>query len=188
MTREEKKAAYNKAYQKAYYEANKEKKTAYNKAWHEANKEKAAARNKAWREANKEKKIAYSKAYYETNKEEIVASNKAWKQANPDKMAAMSSKYRALKVKAIPEHLRDCPFERERLTQTYKLRNLMTEITGIEHHVDHLWPLSKGGPHWSGNLQVIPAFENLSKKDKLCRETKGVIKKALSNFVSERSI
>jgi hypothetical protein len=103
-------------------------------------------------------------------------------------MNEIAARRRALKVKAIPEHLRDCPFERERINQIYKLRNLITKITGIEHHVDHMWPLSKRGPHWSGNLQVIPASENLSKSDKLCRETKGVVEKALSNFVSERSI
>ncbi len=180
MTREEI-AAYN----KAYYEANKETKI---KACREANKEKRAAYQKAWYEANKEKKLAYDKAYYEANREKKAATDKAWREANPDKIMAMLAKRRALKVKAIPEHLRECPFEKNRITQIYKLRNLMTEITGIEHHVDHMWPLSKGGPHWSGNLQVIPASENLSKSDKLCRETSGVIKKTLSNFVSERSI
>tara|TARA_B110000459_G_scaffold1841_1_gene1996 strand:- start:27955 stop:28554 length:600 start_codon:yes stop_codon:yes gene_type:complete len=199
MTREEKRAAYDKAYyeankekrlasQKAWYEANNEKKAAYNKAYYEANKEKQVARGKAWKSANKEKRLAYDKAYYEANKEKRLASSRAWNEANPEKRNEHHSKRRALKLKAIPEHLRECPFEKNRITQTYKLSNLMTKITGIEHHVDHMWPLSKGGPHWSGNLQVIPAPENLSKKDKLCRETSGVLGKTLSNFVSERSI
>ena len=30
----------------------------------------------------------------------------------------------------------------------------MTE-TGIKHEVDHIWPLSKGGPHLPWNLQVL---------------------------------
>tara|TARA_B110000977_G_scaffold69968_1_gene95039 strand:- start:13 stop:567 length:555 start_codon:yes stop_codon:yes gene_type:complete len=184
MTREEKRAAY----LKAWRQANKEKQADYTKAWYEANKEKRAAYKKAWYEANKEKRAATRKAWYEANKEKQADYNKAWRQANPEKHNARKSKRRALKLKAIPEHLRECPFEKNRITQTYKLRNLMTEITGIEHHVDHMWPLSKGGPHWSGNLQVIPASENLSKSNKLCRETKGVLEKALSNFVSERSI
>ena len=150
--------------------------------------EKIAAYKKAYNEANKEKRAAYDKAYREANKEKCVGREKAWVVANPEKVNERNSRRRALKVKAIPEHLRECPFEKNRITQTYKLRNLMTEITGIEHHVDHMWPLSKGGPHWSGNLQVIPASENLSKRDKLCRETSGVLGKTLSNFVSERSI
>ena len=184
MTSKNKRAAYN----KAYYEANKEKRAAYDKAYYEANKEKKAAYAKAYHEANKEKRAAYDKAWYEDNKEKRLAYGKAWNEANSEKVNERNSRRRALKVKAIPEHLRECPFEKNRIIQIYKLRSLMTEITGIEHHVDHLWPLSKGGPHWSGNLQVIPASENLSKKDKLCRETSGVLGKTLSNFVSERSI
>ena len=173
-----------KARYKAYYEANKEKL----KACREANKEKKNTYAKAYREDNKEKIATYLKAYGEANKEKKADYDKTYREANPEKMNEMSARRRALKVKAIPEHLRDCPFERERINQIYKLRNLITKITGIEHHVDHMWPLSKRGPHWSGNLQVIPASENMSKAAKLCRETKGVIEKALSNFVSERSI
>jgi len=56
LTPEEKKA-YDKAYNKAYYEANREeiktRKKAHNKAYYEANREKIKTRKKAYREANK---------------------------------------------------------------------------------------------------------------------------------------
>ena len=42
-------------YQKAYYEANREKIAAQQKAYREANREKVAAQKKAWYEANREK-------------------------------------------------------------------------------------------------------------------------------------
>ncbi len=42
----------------------------------------------------------------------------------------------------------------------------LTKETGITHHVDHIWPLSQGGPHIFYNLQVITADENLSKGNK----------------------
>jgi ABC-type nitrate/sulfonate/bicarbonate transport system substrate-binding protein len=62
-----------KAYDKAYYEANKEKK----KAYREAHKGKLKAYGKAYYEANKEKRKAYDKAYgkayYEANKEKKKA-------------------------------------------------------------------------------------------------------------------
>ena len=45
----------------------------------------------------------------------------------------------------------------------YELRKKLTEVTGIEHHVDHHQPLSKGGTHEPSNLWVIPWNENLSK-------------------------
>jgi len=51
-----------KAYAKAHYEANKDKRNAQNKAWHEANKDKVKARSKAWREANKD--IIKAKEYF----------------------------------------------------------------------------------------------------------------------------
>ena len=153
-----------------------------------AKKEKIAARNKAYKEANKEKIAARDKAYREANKEKILA----YKEANKEKQAANKScreaKRRALKLKQVPIHLRDCPQERQRLIQTYKLRNIISKATGVQHHVDHMWPLADGGPHWSGNLQVITAYENLSKNASVCEATKSTIIKSLESFQSERTI
>ena len=176
------------AYRKAYKEANKEKIAARDKAYKEANKEKIAAKDKAYRVANKEKILAYRVA----NKEKIAAYGKAYRVVNKEKQAANKScreaKRRALKLKQIPIHLRDCPQERQRLIQTYKLRNIISKATGVQHHVDHMWPLSDGGPHWSGNLQVITAYKNLSKSTSVCEATKSTIIKSLESFQSERTI
>jgi len=216
--KKEKKAAYRKAYSKAYYEANKEKVAAYNKAYREsrkeskaaydtvyreANKEKVAASKKAWAvankervaasckahyEANKEKINAWYKAYYKANKARVLASQKTYKDSNKERVASWNAKRRALKLKQIPVHLRDCSHEKQRILQTYKLRNILSEATGVQHHVDHMWPLSDGGPHWSGNLQVITAYENLSKSASVCEATKSTIIKSLESFQSERTI
>ena len=64
------------AYQKAWYEANREKVAAYQKAWYEANREKVAATKKAWYEANREKVAATKKAYREANREKVAATQK----------------------------------------------------------------------------------------------------------------
>ena len=61
-----------KAWDKAYYEANREKRKAWDKAYYEANREKI----KAYREANREKRKAVSKAYYEANREKLNAHYK----------------------------------------------------------------------------------------------------------------
>ena len=185
----EKKKAYreaNKEKIKDYYEANKERILERNKTYREANKDKI----KVYREANKERLSEYSKAYYESNKEKKKAYReankdklseyfKAYREANKDKGSENQSRYRSMKREAIPKFLRNCEVERKRLQDTYKLRQLISEATGIEHHVDHMWPLSKGGPHWSGNLQIITATENLSKNAKLCKLTKKNIKDSL---------
>ena len=75
--------------------------------------------------------------------------------------------------------MRDCPKEKRRIDQVYKLREVFTKITGVQHHVDHMWPLSNGGPHWSGNLQIITAKENLSKNDKVDPSIKATIQEML---------
>ena len=98
------------------------------------------------------------------------------------KVIAQAGKYRALKIVQIPTHLRDCPIEKKRLYQTYKLCALFTKITGVQHHVDHMWPLSDGGPHWSGNLQIITATENLSKKDRVEPSIKATIQEMLKDI------
>jgi hypothetical protein len=214
----EKKAAADKAYReanrekvqarkKAYYEANKDTLLAKQKAYREDNKDRKAATDKAYYEANKEKVTAYKKSWYERNKDVLYAAQRAYVEANRAKVAAYQKAYRktyceanraslsakaakrrALKRKQVPVHLRDCPNEKKRLVEIYKLRSILSKATGVQHHVDHMWPLNDGGPHWSGNLQVIPAEENLSKSASVCEETRATIIKSLYTFESERSI
>jgi hypothetical protein len=91
-----------KAYQKAYYEANKEKINAINKAYNEANKEKIKEYqkeyNKAYYEANKDKHKAYQKEYYEAtkeaNKEQKKERNKLFYQANKEYYKKYNKAYR----------------------------------------------------------------------------------------------
>ena len=162
-------------YDKAYYEANKEAIAERRKAYREANKEAIAERRKAYYEANKEA----IKAWYEANKEAKAESDKAWRKANKEVVAAKNSRKRALKRNAVPKFLRSCQEEKKRLQEIYKLRQLLSDATGIVYHVDHMWPLSDGGPHWSGNLQVITEQENLSKGASVDEEIKATIKEGL---------
>lgn len=57
-----------KAYQHAWYVANKEKIRAKKRAWYVANKERIASQQKAYREANKEKIRAKRRAWYAAKK------------------------------------------------------------------------------------------------------------------------
>jgi hypothetical protein len=141
----------------------KEDQVVYQKAWREANKERKAAHYKAWYEANKERRSATNKAWQHANKERKAASNKAWYAANVDKVYANTSRRKAHKLKLIPKHLKNCRVEKQRVLDIFKLCRLISKATGIEHHVDHMWPVSDNGPEWSGNMQIITARENLSK-------------------------
>jgi 5-methylcytosine-specific restriction endonuclease McrA len=55
------------------------------------------------------------------------------------------------------------PDERKAIQELYLEAQYRTETTGVEHHVDHIQPLSKGGEHLMYNLQILTAEENLSK-------------------------
>ena len=171
-----------KALDKAYREANKEKIAATRKVYNQANKEKIVEYTKVYYQANKEKLKDYSKDYYHNNKEKCSLLYKKYYQANKTKVIAEAAKYRALKIVQIPTHLRDCPIEKKRLYQTYKLCALFTKITGVQHHVDHMWPLSDGGPHWSGNLQIITATENMSKNSTVDPNIKATIQEMLKDI------
>ena len=75
-----------KAYNKAWYEANKEQVKASKKEYYKAHKEEHKASVKAWREVNKEQykvyQKAYMKAYRQANKEEYNAYTKAYNQSD----------------------------------------------------------------------------------------------------------
>jgi hypothetical protein len=42
-------------------------------------------------------------------------------------------------------------------------RDLKEEYDSAKHHIDHVWPFSKGGSHTTDNLRVIEKKKNLKK-------------------------
>jgi 5-methylcytosine-specific restriction endonuclease McrA len=75
--------------------------------------------------------------------------------------------------------------ERQELIILEKKRLHLTETTGIEHHLDHIVPLAKGGIHHPINCQVITAEENCSKSDKMTPEAMALIPQ-IQAIVNER--
>lgn len=55
--------------------------------------------------------------------------------------------------------------EKARVTVLYERAVRLTDETGIEHHVDHILPMSHGGLHHPDNLQVVTQAYNLAKKN-----------------------
>ena len=122
-----------------------------------------SAARKSYYEANPDKVKTYSKAYYEANSEKMKARTKAWGEANPDRYAAIAGRGNAIKRGGS---LSDS-YDLELCIPFYSESRRLTVETGIQHQVDHIVPLSKGGLHCQSNLQVLTAKENLEKRDNL---------------------
>jgi len=48
----------------------------------------------------------------------------------------------------------------------YKIARVISQETGVQMHVDHIQPLSRGGEHRYHNLQITTAEANMQKHNK----------------------
>lgn len=148
----------------------KEERAAYMREWRKRNADKEAAyRNKP--EA-KERSREYQAAYWEAKKEQLKPlrkeQGKEWRQANPAKVAAHAAKRRAMLLRATHSWLTSDDLWM--IDEVYDLCALRSRITGVKHHVDHIYPLQGRkvcGLHTPFNLQVLPAKVNQSKRNRL---------------------
>jgi hypothetical protein len=149
---------------KAYRTANPQKQNARQKAWREANPDKAKLI--AQRHFAKNRDVMYQRTalWRETNREYVKELSRLWAKNNPSKMAAQASKRRAKLLSATPLWADFGAIQIE-----YDLADWCSKATGIKYHVDHIVPLQGKnvcGLHVPNNLQVIPAMDNLKKKNK----------------------
>ena len=98
------------------------------------------------------------------NKERKAQTDKLYKQYNRHKCNYWESVRYTAKIQRTVKWA-----NQDKIQDFYKEAKRLTEQTGIKHHVDHIIPLQGklvSGLHVENNLQVIPAFENLSKSNK----------------------
>ena len=137
------------------------------------------ARARAYKKANPEKTKEYNRRG--DAKRDNAARTRQWRKNNPEKAKAKDQKqyrkqydanpgYFADKARARQVNMAQWPCsEIERLMIKYRYQDArrLTKETGVKYEVDHIWPLSKGGPHLPWNLQVITKTENRSKGAKI---------------------
>ena len=124
----------------------------------------AKLRVKNWVQANREAAALNSKAYADKNRLEVNARIKDWKVRNQAKVRMQTACRRAKKKSAQPEWVSSAD-----LLGYYKQAKRLSDIIGIEYHVDHIVPLQSEtvcGLHVPWNLQIIPAWQNLQKQNK----------------------
>lgn len=128
---------------------------------------------------NRPKVLERKKAYYQNNKEHHYKQTRRWVEANRALANEYKYKYRRnnktkycfYAMKRICKKLNATPLwaDLEAIQAVYAEAALITEKTGIKHHVDHIIPLQGrlvSGLHVEYNLQIISAQDNVVKSNK----------------------
>ena len=164
---------------KEWAEQNRDRARAATKRWAEENKEAVAAYSQKYRKENKEKLRRYKIEYHSKNREKRNSESAAYRQENAEKMRKLWADYvrnnpdknsakaarRRTKQKSVPQP--HSAIERMMVDNYYEDAAQLSKETGIPYHVDHIWPIARGGPHLPWNLQVIPGSKNCRKGTKL---------------------
>jgi hypothetical protein len=117
--------------------------------YYQENKEKCDETIKRWKESNKEKALSY---------------HRTWAKRNPDVVNKHSANRRARVRDLTPELTKE---QQEQIDYLYWLAKDLRSVSGEEYHVDHIFPLAKGGLHEPSNLQILPKDLNLQKSTKV---------------------
>jgi hypothetical protein len=151
------------------FKRDKTKKTGYYSSCRDCNKkawkanykniaEKHRAKNKKYAEDNQEKIKAYQAEYYKNNREELHEKTKRWREENRGWANSLRTFSKPRYKKATPVWA-----DRQAINQFYIEAAGLTDLTGIQFHVDHIIPI-KGknvcGLHVETNLQVLVWIDN----------------------------
>jgi len=137
-------------HQKQYYQDNKEHRLEYSKQWQKDNKEQVAERKKQYREDNKERIAEYAKQYKQDNKEQILEYNKQWQKDNKELVNAKNAKRRAIKRGVTVENFT----AQDVLDMWGTVCHICFDPIDLnDWHMDHVYPLSKGGEHSLNNVK-----------------------------------
>jgi 5-methylcytosine-specific restriction endonuclease McrA len=140
----------------------------YNRArsssYYASHKQEAADYNTQWCKDNPDKKGDQTRRYREAHPEAVSAQKRAWCRTNAEKVREQHRRRRALKA--------GCSVGPVDIRLVIEKAGGLCQKCGILiaphlRHIDHVVPLSKGGPHSQENLQLLCRDCNLKKGAKM---------------------
>lgn len=152
------------------------------------NKESLAAYKADWAAKNRKELAEKRRAKYLENRSEVLQKTAEWKRANPAMVNARSMKRHAGKTCRTPAWLTD--FDTFVIQETYDLAQMMTQMTGKPHEVDHILPLhgkTVSGLHVPWNLRVILQSHNASKQNKVEDIVSSDLRGSVLSFIQKRT-
>lgn len=153
-----------KVIRKKHYDANSDYYREKSRKAYSCNKERASEWNKDWMRRNKDARAAYAAKYRVENKELRRELYKKWEQSNLPARLRINANRRAriagnggILSRGIREKL-------------FAEQNGLCACCGLplgeKYHLDHIYPISKGGKNTDDNVQLLRKVCNLQKKDK----------------------
>jgi hypothetical protein len=116
-------------------------------------------------EIRKIKAVERTKLWQAANPEKVKEHARKSRQKNPSAQVAKTQRRNAAKLQAIPTWA-----DNDKIKRYYENAQYLSQITGCQHHVDHIIPLrgkTVCGLHVENNLRVIPHYLNTRKGNTL---------------------
>ena len=129
----------------------------------------AAQRQKAWRERNPGEAALRCQASRAKDPQKSASNSSRWRAANQDALRARNGRQRAVKLSAEGEYSPD-DVSALKVRQEGLCAGPCSSRLEDGFHVDHIYPLSRGGTNWPDNLQLLCPKCNCSKGAKTMEE------------------
>ena len=134
------------------------------KEWRRDNKQLVLDAKKKWALSNPDKMREMYKRKYKKDIEKSKKQRNNWYKNNKEKFIIYGRNRRAKNKSASGKH------DFEDIKRIKNLQNGKCAYCAIKlskkYHVDHIYPLSKGGSNWANNLQILCPSCNLNKHAK----------------------